>query len=317
LALSAADGLSPAEQAALFGAHAWSCHLIADMPAAIASRRQATDRWREAGDRAKEGESLALLALALITAGRRDEARHASQAAIDVLTPLPPSRGLALACRTSALLHQFNHDLAEAIALAERAITLAQAVGDAQSLAMAYDTLGVATLYRDYERGHEVLEQARAIAQEAGLDSSVARAYANMGSNSVELYRLDQAERDLAAGLAYAADRDLDNTRLYMLSWLAVAHLYRGHWAEAAATATAVLNTPDLSSSSRWGALIALGRLQARRGTAIVPPVLDEALKLSLDWGEFQMVGTIRAARAEAAWLAGAPTQSLAEADLA
>jgi DNA-binding CsgD family transcriptional regulator len=317
LALDVADGLPPTEHAALLEAHAWACHLIADMPGAIASRRRAVDLRRDAGDTLKQGESLALLAMAFITAGQRDEARRASQAAIDLLAPLPPGRGLALAYRTCALLHQFNHDLADAIALAERAIALAEQVGDAQSLAMAFDTLGVASMYDDYERGRRYLEHARAIAHKAGLDSSVARAYANIGSNSVELYRLNQAECDLADGLTYAAERDLDNTYLYMLGWLAVAHLLRGRWSEAAAAADEVLGAPNVSSSSRWGALLGRGRLQARRDGLVAPPPLDEALELALAWGEFQMIGTIRAARAEATWLAGDMARARAEANAA
>ena len=212
LALPCAGTLSPADRAALVEAYAWECYLIADMPEAIARRRQAVDLRRDAGDPLKQGENLALLAMAFIDVGRRDEARQASQAAIDLLEALPPGRELALAYRTRALLHQFNHDFADAIALAERAIALAEQAGDARILAMAYNTLGLASMYVDYERGRQHLERARAIAQQAGLDSEVARAYGNLGSHSVELFHLDQAERYLADGLAYTAERDLDRT---------------------------------------------------------------------------------------------------------
>ena len=75
---------------------------------------------------------------------------------------------------TQAMLHQYNHDLADAIALAERAIALAERAGDARVLAMAYDTLGLAWMYLDFERGRQHLERALAIAREAGLDARVA-----------------------------------------------------------------------------------------------------------------------------------------------
>lgn len=314
LALPYAETLPPADRAALVEAYAWERHLTADLPGAIASRRQAIELWRDAGDPLKQGENLALLAGAFIAAGRRDEARQSNQAAIDLLVALPPGRALALAYRTWAYLHLSNHDLANAIALAERAISFAEQAADARSLAMAYDTLGVASMYLDYERGRQHLEHARAIAQRAGLDPDVARAYANLGSNSVELFRLDQAERDLADGLAYAAERDLDTYRRYMMGWLAVTHLYRGRWPEAAAAAE-VLRSPP--SNARWVALVALGRLEARRGGAVASPMLDEALELALARREFQMIGPIRAARAEAAWLAGDTTRTLAEAEAA
>jgi DNA-binding CsgD family transcriptional regulator len=319
LALRFAGGLPLADRAALLAAHAWECHLTADLLGAIASRRRAIDLWCEAGDRLRQGENLAELAGAFVASGRRDEARRASQDAIDLLEALPPGRELALAYRARAYLHVSNHDLADAIAdaiaLVERAIALAEQAGDARILAMAYDTLGVAWLYLDHERGRQHLEHARAIAHRAGLDSDVARAYANLGSNSVELLHLDQAERSLADGLAYAAERDLDTYRRYMVGWLAVTHLYRGRWPEAAAAAADVLRAPP--SNARWAALIALGRLEARKDGAAAPPALDEALELALASRELQRIGPVRAARAEAAWLAGDPARARAEAEAA
>jgi DNA-binding CsgD family transcriptional regulator len=52
-------------------------------------------------------------------------------------------------------------------------------------------------------------------------------------------------------------------------------------------------------------ALVARGRLKARRGDADAGAVLDEALALAGPTGTLQRVGPVRAARAEAAWLAG------------
>ena len=58
-------------------------------------------------------------------------------------------------------------------------------------------------------------------------------------------------------------------------------------------------------SISRISALIALGRVRARRGDPGADEALDEALDLSLPGGHLQRLGHVRAARAEAAWLAG------------
>lgn len=62
-ALSYAGTLPPADRAALVEAYAWECYLIADMPGAIASGRQAVELRREANDPLKQGEDLALLAI--------------------------------------------------------------------------------------------------------------------------------------------------------------------------------------------------------------------------------------------------------------
>ena len=52
-------------------------------------------------------------------------------------------------------------------------------------------------------------------------------------------------------------------------------------------------------------ALVALGRLQTRRGDAHATKTLDEALELALASQTLQRLGPVRAARAEAAWWRG------------
>ena len=68
------------------------------------------------------------------------------------------------------------------------------------------------------------------------------------------------------------------------------------------------------SAISRIMALVALGRLRTRRGDPGAAAVLDEALELSQRTQTLQRLGPARAARAEAAWLAGDRPRALAEA---
>jgi DNA-binding CsgD family transcriptional regulator len=214
--------------------------------------------------------------------------------------------------------HLANHDLADAIAVAASAAALAEQAGDARIRASAYTIVGLATMYDDYDAGCEYLERARAVADAAGLDASVGSAYANLSSNSIELFHLDAGERYLAEGLAYSADRDLDRTRLYMVGWLAMSHMYRGRWDDAAIAAAEVLRSANTSTNARWAALVALGRLQARRGEAVdMPMPLEEALQLAMATGEYHINGWLRAARAEAAWTAGDTARCLEETDAA
>jgi DNA-binding CsgD family transcriptional regulator len=302
-----------ADVAALLEAHAMECFHVADLPAAIASWRQAIELWRETGDRLRQGMNLAVLAAALASDGQRHEAWRANQAAIDLLVTLPPGRELALAYGTQAILHQYNHELADAIVLSERAIALAEDAGARQILVMAYDTLGMSSMFLDYERGCRYLEHARDLAQAAGLDAEVARALGDLGAVSVALFHLDEAERYLADGLRFTADRDLDRTRLYMLAWLSAAHLSRGRWQDARNSAAEVLARPA-SSSARVIALLTLGRLEARCGDAGVPsPRLDQALLMAGSPEEVRLMGPVRAARAEAFALVGDATGTCAE----
>jgi DNA-binding CsgD family transcriptional regulator len=114
----------------------------------------------------------------------------------------------------------------------------------------------------------------------------------------------------LAAGLAYTAERDLDGSRHTMLAWQAMSDLHRGRWEAAGAVAQEVARHQRLSPTGRIPALIVLGRLRARRGGPGAQPELDEALALAAKVGNVQRVGIARAARAEAAWLAGEPVRA-------
>jgi DNA-binding CsgD family transcriptional regulator len=89
--------------------------------------------------------------------------------------------------------------------------------------------------------------------------------------------------------------------------------VYRGRWAEGTELAHRVLRESGVWIA-RISALIALGRVRARRGDPGAAEPLEEALELSLPGGHLQRLGHIHAARAEAAWLAGEPAEAAREA---
>jgi DNA-binding CsgD family transcriptional regulator len=64
-------------------------------------------------------------------------------------------------------------------------------------------------------------------------------------------------------------------------------------------------------------ALVALGRVRVRRGEPGADQVLDEALDLAAQTGTLQRLAPFRAARAEAAWLAGDDALAVGEATAA
>jgi DNA-binding CsgD family transcriptional regulator len=102
-----------------------------------------------------------------------------------------------------------------------------------------------------------------------------------------------------------------------MQAWLALTYLRLGRWNETAELATSVLQRGGVSAISRIMALVALGRLRARRGDPGVAEVLDEALALAEQTGHLQRLAPVRIARTEAAWLAGRHEQARTEAQTA
>jgi ATP/maltotriose-dependent transcriptional regulator MalT len=313
LALRFAGNLPPPERALLLEAYAVACNMIDQRQEGISARRQALAIWRQSGNTLKTGENLAYLAMLLSLTGQNTEAEQASQEAIHTLEALEPSRELVLAYRVQASLRLFNSDHAEAIACGEKAIALAESLNDGEGSMLAHNAVGSAWLFLDYERGQAYLERRIAVARSSGPAHHVVNALNNLGAASGELYQLHDAERYLSEGIAWAIERDLDAMRFYMQAWLALTHLRLGRWSEAADMATAILQRPGVSAISRIMALVAIGRLRARRGDPGVAEALDEALVLANQTGHLQRLGPVYTACAEAAWLAGNHVQTLVE----
>lgn len=308
------DHLPMSEHALLLEAYAEQCDYVGKQDEGIAARRRAVELWSGLGNVLKQGENLAHLMNMLNRTGQNAEAQRVSQASIEILETLPPGRELALAYRTQAGICLVNRDCEEALSWAEKALALAERLKDAEVLVATHVTIGTAWLFLDYERGCAYLERSLALAVDAEQDVRVAHMYTNLGSGSAELYQFHNAARYLGRGIAYAAERDFDNYRLYMQAWQALASVHLGHWREAAEIATGVLQSPGLTVISHITALVALGRLGTRRGDANAAGRLDQALELALRAGNLQRLGPVRAARAEAAWLAGDRQRTLDEA---
>jgi DNA-binding CsgD family transcriptional regulator len=303
--LAHAASRSPGERAAVCEAYAEECAIIDRLPETEQARRQAIELWREVGDRLKEGENLAELAWPLVRGGRNAEADRTIRAAIEVLQALPVSRQLANAFRIQAHLTMLDRNCVEAVQLGHKAIELAHQFQDQATIAAAENVIGSALMVSGDDEGLGHLERSIALARDAGLDGLVGIGMVNIGASFGELHRFGDAERWLVEGIAYTAERDLDYANHYMRAWLAMGRLAQGRWREAAELAAWVIDRPNASAISRIVALVALGRVRARRGEADAGRVLDQALELATGTGTLQRIAPVRAARAEAAWLAG------------
>jgi predicted ATPase/DNA-binding CsgD family transcriptional regulator len=313
-ALRFAGKLATRERALLLEACALECSIIDKQDAAISALQEAVGLWRELGDQAKQSRNLALLANYLVRNGQNEAAEEASRAAIDVLSNLPPSAELAFAYRVQASLRMLNRDTVEAIAWGQKALALAEELQETAALVKAYNAVGSAMVVAGDVEGYAYLKQSLALAQAADLPDDVSHAYTNLGSGAGEMYDFRLADRYLDEGIAYCAKWELEQHRHYMLAWQALSHMYQGRWDAAAETAVQVINLPHLAIISRIMALIALARVRIRRGDPGVAIVLDEALALAQPTGTLQRLAPVRAARAEAAWLAGDRESALREA---
>ncbi|HWD43496.1 MAG TPA: AAA family ATPase [Actinomycetota bacterium] len=306
-ALRFADGLASADLAELLERYSYECYLTDQLPEATASRERALGCWRALRDRRNEGDTLRWLSRLAWYQGRNADAERAGREAVELLAGLAPGPELAMAYSNLSQLAMLAGRNDEALAWGGRAIELADSLSQTEILVHALNNVGTVDWCQGRPTGQRTLERSLALALAHGLEEHVARAYTNLAYSALNLRRFPLASRYLDEGVRYCTERDLDTWRLYMLASQARADFEQGRWTAATRTIETVLRDPRTAPISRIEALAVLGRLRARRGDPGVWPPLDEALALATVTGELQRLGPVAVARAEAAWLDGAP----------
>jgi DNA-binding CsgD family transcriptional regulator/tetratricopeptide (TPR) repeat protein len=307
-----ADRLGVDERARLLDAYSRETYLTGRYAETIAALLEAIALHRARGDSLAEGDALARLPMPYISAGRNAEAEAAGRDAVELLETLPLGRALANAYAAQAYLRMLDRDNADGVFWGEKAVAAADALGDRETLSFGLNMIGTSLVMAgEVEQGVDHLLRSLDVARSDGLELRIGSALGMLGSGLGEMYELEQSERYLREHIAFADEHDL--WPLYSRSWLALVEVYRGRWDEGTARAQAVLvQSPE--AISRISALIALGRVRARRGDPGATEVLDEALELSLPGGHLQRLGHVHAARAEAAWLADDRERAVVEA---
>ena len=225
-ALRFAEGLAPAEVADLLERYAKESHDTDQINEALAAERRALEHFRALGDGLRAGNVLTWISVFAYLAADWDESRGAAQKAIDVLEQLPPGRELALAYSNMAKQAQGDIDVEETSRWGERALALANELGDGETFISTLQTMGVMDAIA--ERGTDKIEQSLTLALDHGTDDQVARAYGNLVFEAVRHRKWTTAERWLDEALPYVTDRDLDHWRTYLLGWRAAAALDQG-----------------------------------------------------------------------------------------
>jgi len=291
-----------AERAALLDASAEDVHMSIGIDESIAVRSEAARLWCAHGQPGSAAMSLARQSLMFMYAARNADAAAALREAGSLVADDAGSHAARVVRSCAASLCLFEREYDEAIALATQVLAAAERDGDVAERATCLKTIGGALLAlgRD-DDGIATLERALALALGANENRLASQVFANLGAGCVDAFRLAEAETWLRKGIDFCAERDLDATRIFQTAWLAHALLLQGRWDEAAAAAHAVIAEPKATVIARIAALVALGRLRARRGDPGVWSALDEARDLAACAG----AGRFHVARAEAAWLEG------------
>jgi DNA-binding CsgD family transcriptional regulator len=311
-ALRWAAALPAAERAELLEHRSYECYLTDQIADAIAAREQTLALRRELGDGIAEGDALRWLSRLHWFAGDGAEAERYGAAAVTRLEQFEPGRALAMAYSNRAQLAMLHDDSEATREWGERAIDLAERLGEREVLIHALNNVGSVGMRDGLPGSREMLERSLQYALAAGMEEHVARAYTNLSSIAVKQRDTVDAAALLDEGIAYCDTHEMDAWRLYMLAWRATNALNVGDFTAAAATASKVLGHPRTAAISRVHALVALGLVRARRGDPGAGELLAEAQEIAQATAELQRLGPVAAARAEVAWLVGDADATLA-----
>ena len=303
-ALRFSSGLPVAGRAQLWEDYGRACGIVGQHETALAAFQEAAHIWREIGAPLREGNALTQMAIYQVRTGQMTLARESNRQAMALLETQTPSRELAYAYSLQAELHMLQREVAETISWDDKAEVLALEFEDTEILALTHLSMGIALMAAGDDAGQRHLEQSLAMATEAGHDLTAAVAIDNLVATALETYQIPLANRYLTEGLSFCYECQMDYFDLRMLARQALLHLHQGRWDEAEAVADGILNQPDLGID-RLEALVVMARLLVRRGRPGAAALLDEALTLATQTGLLPELAPVRAARAEAAWLAG------------
>ena len=317
LALRYVDELPVLEQIELYEAYGMSRQAEPDRQATIAAYRRAAELAQEAGLPLYQGSVLARLATCLEMTDENQQAERTLQQALAILEPLGPSVGLANAYKEMAYLYLKRGERKAAVTYAEKSLDMAQLTEETKLIINMRQMLGLCWLPLDHRRGCGFLEESLALALEHDDFWTAGSLYANLMMTWVDVYNLLRAGELVAAGIAFTGEHDIDTARQVLEGWQSMLDLYRGHWPEALAGAQELLSRPNIHPFALTPARLAAGRVLVRRGEPGGDDLLDDALAGLLKTANRQRVPTAYTARAEAAWLAGDPERTVAEANAA
>ena len=179
-ALRFGDGLPPAERATLLERLSFECYLTDQSTDAIAALERAVELHRQLGDARKEGAALCALSRRVWCAGVTEQAERTAREAISVLECLPPSRELAIAYSTVSSDHMNAEDAEAALEWGARALDLADRFDDTETRVHALNNVGTIESLSEVPGGFEKLEQSLRLAQHAGLEEHVGRAFIHL-----------------------------------------------------------------------------------------------------------------------------------------
>lgn len=252
--------------------------------------------YEQAGDRRKVADIYRRLGRGAWERGEREDAFGYTRAALAVLEGEPPGRELAMAYSALSQLHMLSAQSQECVVWGERAIRLADKLGDDGVRAHALNNLGCGLCQLgETTRGIAALEESLALATRGDLFFDALRACLNLADVLLCLGEYRRAAEVVRQGVALAERVGWRPHRGQLQDNLAYAKIALGEWDEAAALLDQLIRTSATEYpvtrlfASRTKAALLL--CQGHPDDAL--RLIEEVQPLCEAQGEFQVLGSL------------------------
>ncbi|HEX7052777.1 MAG TPA: AAA family ATPase [Burkholderiales bacterium] len=263
---------------------AWAAFSCGMRDKALEANELACACWRESGDTFSEGRNRRMR----FDFGefsnfpvQRAGFGQALEDAVRLLEPHGPSSELAMACAGRAMLLSLQGRHAEAGDSQQRAIAMAESLGNPQAL--VHVLLMGERRRNSFFRAADLERAARALQLALGQrdDTLAAQAYVFYVLFALMAEQPALCERILAEALQFVAERDFDWQKLILLGLRARLDLQQGDWAASERVAESILRQPELPGLAEFFANACQGLVRCRRGDARGEAQVARALELA------------------------------------
>ena len=297
------DALPPGQMVETLECHGEQAYLMGSSDLAMVSMIEAAELRRRANDTLKLGRDLTRLTRFAWMCARRDEAERFLDEAIAVLQTAPPGPELAWAYSHQSQLDMLASRMDSAISWGERALKLAQQLGEQEIIIHALGNIGTAKADDGDQMSGPELAQSFDLAVAGKYHDHVERASCNLTCASFWGRDYPSALGYIERGVAYADALHLTHWEAYLRGWRAMVWLDQGEWNRAEEEAQEICSRSYAAEMYRFPALIALARLRIRRGDQDADTPLEAARGLAAAMAEPQRAVYIAMLAAEDAWL--------------
>ena len=312
------DALSPEQMVETLECHGEQAYLMGSSDLAMVSMTEAAELRRRANDTLKLGRDLTRLTRFAWMCARRAEAERFLDEAIAVLQTAPPGAELAWAYSHQSQLDMLASRMDSAINWGERALELAQQLGEQEIIIHALGNIGTAKADESVGLSGTELAQSFDLAVAGKYHDHVERASCNLTCACYWRRDYRSALGHIERGVAYADALHLSHWEAYLRGWRAMVWLDQGEWNRAEEEAQEICSRSYAAEMYRFPALIALARLRIRRGDQDADTPFEAARGLAAAMAEPQRAVYIAMLAAEEAWLvnesASAPAASAPDA---